>query len=392
MPAAITAIGAVSGHGMGCGRLLRAVLEGRSAIRKVTRFSCQDLCSSIAAEAPSDAELVDAAADLCQPPASDRSSRLLLAAASEALQGRSWSASRRRAVLVGTTKGALELATDRWALGEMPGEDILGVPARSVALATRTLGPVLTLSAACASSAVAIGEALALIEEGLCDEAIVGGTEALHPFVYRGFHALKALSASPAAPFDAGRCGLSLGEGAVVLVMEALEHAEGAQRAPIAIVEGFGSSTDGFDQLAPEPTGAGLVRACRRAMERAGVDATAVDRYHAHGTATVHNDRMEATAHTTLFSGRPVPVCAVKGSVGHTLGASGALDVAVCALTLQRQVLPPVANLREVDSLAHVPAVIGGARSDRGRLALTVSAGFGGINAALLLRNPKAIQ
>ncbi len=392
MPAAITAIGAVSGHGLGCGPLLRAVLEGRSAIRKVTRFSCQDFCSSVAAEAPDDAELVKAASGFGQSPAPDRASRLLLAAAAEALRGRSRSASRRRAVLVGTTKGALELAVDRWDLGEIPRDDVLGAPARNVALATGAQGPVLTLSAACASSAVAIGEALTLIEEGLCDEAIVGGTEALHPFVYRGFHALKALSPSPAAPFDTGRSGLSLGEGAVVLVMEALEHAEGARRAPIAIVEGFGSSTDGFDQLAPEPTGAELVRACQRAMERAGVDVNAVDRYHAHGTATVHNDRMEATAHATLFSGRAVPVCAVKGSVGHTLGAAGALDVAICALTLQRQVLPPVANLREVDALARVPAVIGGARSDRGRVALAVSAGFGGINAALLLRNPKAIQ
>src|SRR5262249_54300 len=215
MSAAITSGGAVTGHGLGCGPLLRAVLEGRSAIRKVTRFSCDNLCSSVAAEAPSDAELVEAAADFCRSPAPDRASRMLLAAASEALRGRSRSASKRRAVLVGTTKGALELAADRWDCGEAPRDDILGAPARTLALATGTLGPVLTLSAACASSAVAIGEALALIEDGLCDVAIVGGTDALHPFVYRGFHALKALSAAPAAPFDAGRDGLSLGEGAV---------------------------------------------------------------------------------------------------------------------------------------------------------------------------------
>ena len=392
MPAAITSIGAVTGHGLGCGPLLRAVLEGRTAIRKVTRFSCEDLCSSVAAEAPSDGDLVKAAAGLGQSPASDRASRLLLAAASEALRGRSRSSSKRRAVLVGTTKGALELAVDGWVAGEVVREDILGTPARTLALATGTLGPVLTLSAACASSAVAVGEALALIEDGVCDEAIVGGTEALHSFVYRGFHALKALSAAPAAPFDASRAGLSLGEGAVVLVLEALEHTEGARRAPIAIVEGFGSSTDGFDQLAPEPTGAGLVRACRRAMEYTGVHADDIDRYHAHGTGTVQNDRMEAIAHAILFSGRAVPVCATKGSVGHTLGAAGALDVAICALTLQRQVLPPVANLREVDSQARVPAVIGTARSDRGRLALAVSAGFGGVNAAVLLRNSGAVQ
>ena len=390
MAAAITSIGAVTGHGLGSGRLLEAVLAGRTAIQKVSRFSCEGLCSSLAAEAPGDAELIEAAAGLGQAPAADRSSRLLLAAASEALRGKSRPPSRRRAVLVGTTKGALELALERWASGEVPGEDILGAPARALALATGSRGPVLTLSAACASSSVAIGEALALIEDGTCDEAIVGGTEALHAFVYRGFHALKAISPTPAAPFDARRSGLSLGEGAAVLVLESLEHADREGRAPIAIVEGFGSSTDGFDQLAPEPTGAGLVRACRRAMEQAGIDAKAVDRYHAHGTATLHNDRMEAMAHAALFSGRAVPVCAAKGSIGHTLGAAGALDVAICALTLRRGIIPPVANLRELDALARVPAVIGTARPDGGRSALVVSAGFGGINAALLLRLPEA--
>ncbi len=127
-------------------------------------------------------------------------------------------------------------------------------------------------------------------------------------------------------------------------------------------------------------------------MEQAGLDAKAIDRYHAHGTATVHNDRMEAMAHAALFSGRAVPVCAVKGSIGHTLGAAGALDVAIGALSLRRGIIPPVANLRELDALARVPAVIGAARPDGGRSALVVSAGFGGINAALLLRLPGAVR
>jgi 3-oxoacyl-[acyl-carrier-protein] synthase II len=251
---------------------------------------------------------------------------------------------------------------------------------------------VLTVGAACASSAVALGEALALLEEGTCDEVIVGGTEALHPFVYRGFHALRALSPAPAAPFDAGRSGLSLGEGAAVLVLESLEHAREAGRSPLALLEGFGMSTDGFDQTAPDPTGTGLATACLRALQHAGVDASAVDRYHAHGTATLHNDRMEAAAHASLFGGRPVPVCAIKGSIGHTLGAAGALDAAVCALTLRRGVLPPITNLKQVDPSAAIPAVVGTAREARGVRALVANAGFGGINAALVLRHPEAAR
>jgi 3-oxoacyl-[acyl-carrier-protein] synthase II len=248
---------------------------------------------------------------------------------------------------------------------------------------------VLTVGAACASSLVAVGEALSLIEDEVCDLVVVGGVEALHPFIYRGFHALKALSAKPAAPFDARRSGLSLGEAGVVLVLESPSRALAAGRAPLAFVEGYGSATDGFDQTAPDPGGVGLVRACHRALTTAGLSAAQVDRYHAHGTGTTQNDRMEAAAHAVLFEGRAVPICAIKGSTGHTLGASGALETAVCALTLEQGWLPPVCNLREVDVAlwpGEVPLVREQATRHEGEVALVASAGFGGINAALVLR------
>lgn len=388
MPAVITSIGVVTGHGLGTASLLAALREGRSAIRPLGGFSTQGLCSTLAAEAPADAALVAAAAGLGCPVPLDRASRLLLAAAAEALQGCALRPSARRGVVVGTTKGALELALPRWEAGEAPPEALLDAPARALAQACGARGPVLTVSAACASSAAALGEALALLEEGSCDEVVVGGTEALHAFVYRGFHALKALSAAPAAPFDVGRSGLSLGEGAAVLVLQTPAAARAQGRPVLCVLEGFGGSTDGFDQTAPDPSGAGLAAACRRALERAGRSCEQVDRYHAHGTATLHNDRMEAAAHAALFGGRAVPVCGIKGSLGHTLGAAGALDAAVCALTLQQGWLPPVVNLRQVDPAAQVPAVQG-ARRDAGATALVANAGFGGINAALVLRRPE---
>ncbi len=116
--------------------------------------------------------------------------------------------------------------------------------------------------------------------------------------------------------------------------------------------------------------------------------ANEIDRYHAHGTGTVQNDRMEAVVHASLFSNRAVPVCAIKGAVGHTLGAAAALDIAVCARTLAQQILPPVVNLRTVDPFALVPAVIGVGRTSPGSLALVANAGFGGINTAVVLRRP----
>lgn len=385
MPAAITSLGVVTGHGLGNERLFSALLAGRSAIRPVTRFSVEGLCSSLAAEAPGDEELAVAASSLTASYASDRASRLLLAAAAEAFGGRDVAPTARRGVVVGTTKGALEELE-----GSTAPKDLLGVPARALARATGARGPTFATSAACASSAVALGEALALIEDGICDEVVVGGAEALHPFVYKGFHALRALSSRPSRPFDVKRDGLSLGEGAAVLVLESLPHAQRNMRQPVAVLDGFGSSADGYDQVAPEPSGAGLVAACRRALKNAGLTIKDIGGYHAHGTGTVQNDRMEAAAHASLFSGHDVPVSAIKGSLGHTLGAAGALDVAACAMMLQRRTVPPVTNLQVIDPLAHVSAVVGSPRALAGNRLIIASAGFGGINAALVLSRPLA--
>ena len=384
LSAAITAVGTVTGHGLGRERLFAALLEGRSAIGPLTRFPADGLCSNLAAEAPADEELERAASTLCAVRPEDRASRLLLAAAAEALVGRELTPSPRRGVVVGTTKGAFEY------LGRSSGSaDLLEAPARALALATEARGPTFATSAACTSSAVALGEALGLIEDDICDEVIVGGTEALHAFVYRGFHALRALSSRPAMPFDVERSGLSLGEGAAVLVLESLCHARTNGRRPLAVIEGFGSSSDAYDQVAPEPGGRGLLAASLRALTAAGLTAEDVGGYHAHGTGTVQNDRMEAAAFAALFSGRDVVVSAIKGSLGHTLGAGGALDVAVCALMLDRGTVPPITNLKAIDPLAQMPAVIGKPCRLKGDRLLVGSAGFGGINAALVLGRPE---
>lgn len=387
VPAAITSVGVVTGHGLGRARLFSALLEGRTAIRPLTRFLAEGLCSTLAAEAPSDEALAAAAVPLRTGHVSDRASRLLLAAAAEAVTGRALSPTVRRGVVVGTTKGAFEHLQ-----GSSAPTDLLEAPASNLARAVGARGPTFTISAACASSTVALGEALALIEDGACDEVLVGGTEALHAFVYRGFHSLRALSPRPAAPFDAARDGLSLGEGAAVLVVESVAHAVRNGREPIALVDGFASSADGHDQVAPDPKARGLIEACRRALGTAGVTVDDIAGYHAHGTGTVQNDQMEAAAHAALFGGRDVPVSAVKGCVGHTLGAAGAIDVAVCTFILQQAVLPPVTNLRTIDPRARLPAIVGSRRPLAGERLLVASAGFGGINAALVLRRAPELR
>jgi 3-oxoacyl-[acyl-carrier-protein] synthase II len=385
LTAAITSVGAVTGHGPGVATLVEALLAGRTAVRVSAKFAGKCLCSELAAEGPSDATLLEAGAPLAPWSSPDRATRLLLAAAAEALAGRALEPSPRRGVVVGTTKGALELTLQAWKDGRAAEVDPIAAPAAALAQAVKALGPVRSIGAACASSSAALGEALRLIEDGVCDEVVVGGTEALHPFVYDGFHALKAISPEPAAPFDAHRLGLSLGEGAGVVVLESEEWGRRSRRATLASLAGYGSACDAHDLTAPEPKGIGLEAACRTALAGASIEPGDIGCYHAHGTATLQNDAMEAAMCKRVFSSR-VPVTAIKGSIGHTLGAAGILDAVACIACMSRAVVPPIANLVELDREMEIAVVKEKPIEVRPTWALVATAGFGGINTALVFR------
>ena len=330
VPVAITGLGIVSAHGRGLEPLAAALRSGKTGVRPVTRFPVHGLCSELAAEAPIDS-------------GPDRALELLKLAAEDALADRPWAPSARRAVLLGSTKGSLHKV-----LAE-GGSDPFAHLAAWLAERCRARGPVRAIGAACASSTAAVGAALQLIESGRCDQAVVAGVEALHAFVYSGFHALMAMSPRPAAPFDAHRQGLSMGEGAAVLVLESAGFAAMSGRKPLGWIDGFGAATDGHDQTAPHPQGEGLLQACKAALSTAGIEAAKIGRYHAHGTATVQNDQMEAAMCVRLFGPRGVPVCAAKGSTGHTLGAAGVLDLLGCLAALEARELWPITGLQELD-------------------------------------------
>ncbi len=365
MRAAITAWGAVTAHGAGVATLAAALREGRTGVKKVTRFATAGLCSELAAESSFVTQ-------------GDRAQGLLAQAIAEAGLGEAGPPLRSRGALLGTTKGML----DRVLTG---GEhDAIAPLAAYVARQVGAAGPARAIGAACASSSAAVGQALQLLEQGGCEEVVVAGVEALHAFVFAGFHALKALSPLPAAPFDGGRQGLSMGEAAVVLRLEPEARAKAMGRPALAFVEGFGTAVDAHDQTAPHPKGEGLFQACHRAVRSAGLTLEQIGRYHAHGTATPHNDRMEAQVVERLFGARPVPLTAIKGSVGHCLGAAGALDVLGCALALSARELWPVVGLKTVDPAFHLSAVLE-RRSDDAERALVATAGFGGLNTAVVV-------
>jgi 3-oxoacyl-[acyl-carrier-protein] synthase II len=242
---------------------------------------------------------------------------------------------------------------------------------------------------ACASSSMAILHAVELIRAGVIDRAVAGGFDGFSPFIYTGFHVIGALSRTGCRPFDIGRDGTVLGEGAALLVLESEEAAEARSARPLAIFEGGGFASDGVHLTAPDREGRGLVRAIGQALDDAEIDAEEVGYINAHGTATSFNDAMECTAFRQIFDGRGAmrPISSIKSIFGHTLGAAGALDAIVSIEALNRQILPPTVNGAKEPLVEEWDFVTEGARpvSDL-EVVLTTNSGFAGNNTALIFR------
>ncbi|MFD3515736.1 beta-ketoacyl-[acyl-carrier-protein] synthase family protein [Streptomyces sp. NPDC058657] len=260
--------------------------------------------------------------------------------------------------------------------------------AAQIAIELDAQGPCLHTSTACASGATAIGTALHMLRAGLCDIALAGGAEAMiTPLTLGSLDAAGALSRATAPhraarPFDVDRDGFVMGEGAAVLVLEREVDARRRGRRPYALVAGYGASCDAHDPVAPHPRGRGATQAIRAALADAGLSPEDIDHVNAHGTATVHGDRVEATVLSRLMRPR-TPVTSLKGTIGHLVGAAGAVEAACTALTVHHQLIPPTAALSTPDPALTLPLVHGRARRHRIRAALSNSFGFGGQNAVL---------
>lgn len=256
-------------------------------------------------------------------------------------------------------------------------------------------GPNYATVSACASSAHAVGLAYRSIRTGEADVMITGGTEAtITPLCVAGFSSMKALSTrnedpeAASRPFDAGRDGFVLGEGAGGLILESLEHARDRGATILAELAGFGQSADAHHITAPAPEGAGAQLAMRKALDDAEMEPDEVEYVNAHGTSTPANDSTETRAIKAVFGehARELSVGSTKSMTGHTLGAAGALETAFSVLTCRRGVIPPTINLDEPDPECDLDYVADGPREEPVRAAITNSFGFGGHNVCLALR------
>jgi 3-oxoacyl-[acyl-carrier-protein] synthase II len=382
---AVTGLGAVTAFGAGVGTLRAAAWSGASAIAPVTRFDASRFVAKTAAE------VRDVPADP-EKETEDRAACLALAAAAEALAGLEGPAL--GGAHTGISMGTTLAGNDAWGRGLAAGTPHLSRSspgALSALLARRcgARGPVATVSTACASGSAAIGLGAAWIREGRAARVLAGGADALSPFVFSGFDALRALSPSAARPFDEARDGLTLGEGAAFLLLEDEDAARRRGARVLAFVSGYGSAADAFHMTRPRPDGGGVVRAAGAALHQAGRSAADLGFVSAHGTGTVFNDAMEeaALAHVLGSRAGSVPVHGLKGAVGHTLGAAGALEAVLCVLVLGADDVPPTAGHRRSREGSPLFVVSGAPYRPERRVlaALSTSAAFSGTDAALVL-------
>ncbi len=243
-------------------------------------------------------------------------------------------------------------------------------------------GPCGTSFSACSAAAQAIAEGLRTIRRGEADVAIVGGHDSmLHPFGLLSFIVLGALSPTSCRPFDVARDGFLIGEGAAMIVLESAEHAARRGVRVRARLLGAGTSVDGHAATAPHPEGAGAERAMRAALRDACIEAAHVDYVNAHATGTPVGDIAEAAAISRVIPG--VPISSIKGSVGHTIAAAGAIEAAACIAALEGGWMPGTVGLQERDPSCSID-VIGETLHESPRIILSNSFGFGGQNAALV--------
>jgi 3-oxoacyl-[acyl-carrier-protein] synthase II len=256
-------------------------------------------------------------------------------------------------------------------------------------------GPNYATVSACASSAHAIGEAFRAIQRGNVDLMLAGGTEAtITPMTVAGFAAMKAMTtrnddpAGASRPFDAGRDGFLIGEGAGAVVLESLEHAQARGATILAELVGYGATGDAYHITSPPPEHLGAQDAMRLALQDAGAEPGEVDYVNAHGTSTPVNDEHETTAVKQVLGDRAheIVVGSTKSMTGHLLGASGAVEAVICAQVLQEGKIPPTINFSEADPTCDLNYAHNQSVEREVKLALSNSFGFGGHNVCLALR------
>jgi len=405
----ITGIGAITPIGTGAEQLWTGLRESRSAVQCVTRFDPTPFKSRIAAQV-NDFVATDHLEER-RARRLDRFGRFSVAATRLALLDAGIDLAREDrdtvGAMMGTALGGVAFAEQQYPEFLRGGPRAVdpslalmvfaGAASCNVAIEFGLTGPNSTNGMSCASGTIAIGEAFRAIVRGDADTMVAGGIEApLAPLCFGAFAIIRAMStrnedpARASRPFDSGRDGFVMGEGAAVLVLEERGRAL-ARGAPIyAEVCGYGLTNDAYHMTAPRPDGRQAARAMQLALRDANVAPGDIGYINAHGSSTPLNDPTETASIKQVFGDHAyrLALSGTKGYYGHALGASGAIEAAICALSLRNGWLPPTVNLETPDPACDLDFIQGGGREARPEFVMSNSFGFGGINASLVFRRP----
>ena len=401
---AVTGMGLITSMGVGCDQNAEGFRSGLKALRPVSIFDTSRQRVHTAGEVQLPLSLPRTALTRRELERLDRSSRMLIHAAAEALNDCGWLSLPKTStpLVFGTSAGAMALGEDfyKQALatgsrrqqstrihGYYPQSQVL-----SICRAFGLRGPLTVIANACASGANAIGHAASLIRSGTTERALCGGYDALAELVFAGFDALQALSTTEPRPFDANRDGLALGEGAAVFALESLETARARGATILAEIAGYGTSTDVHHLTQPHPDGVAALQSMQLACADAGIPPADIGYINSHGTGTPLNDSAEANA-IRAWAGEAlvsdVRVSSTKGGIGHLLGGAGAVEAAICVLAMKGGWLPPNVPVETLESAVAFD-LITSPRDANLDHCLTNSFGFGGANATVVLSSGNA--
>lgn len=400
----ITGIGPVTPVGTGVDEFWEGLRSGRNGIRTITRFPIDDLPVSLAGEVDFDPTRW---LDPKEARRTDRFTQFAIASAKLAWDdaGRPEVVAERAGAVYATGIGGIETLLNAHSvlLEKGPGRVspfmvpmlMANAPAGHIAMIFGFNGPNLCTISACASSNHAIGEGMRLIRDGYVDVCMVGGSEsATNPLTVAAFAQMTALTKNPdpetaSRPFDAGRNGFVLSEGACAMVLESEDHARARGARMYCEVAGYGASADAYHITAPDPKGTGASLAMRWALRDAGEEPGAVTYVNAHGTSTPLNDTAESAAIKAALGeedAHRVAISSTKSMTGHMLGAAGAVEGAACALAITNGVIPPTIHYETPDPDCDLDVTPNVARELDVTLALSNSFGFGGQNASIAFR------
>jgi 3-oxoacyl-[acyl-carrier-protein] synthase II len=401
----VTGLGCVTPVGLNVKETWEALLAGKSGAGPITHFDASKHKTQIAAEVKG----FDGTALLGQREARkmDRFTQFAMAATLEAMVQAKLTVDEsnrdRVGIVIGTGIGGILTLMEQAEVMRERGPDRVSpflVPmmisdgaAGMIAIRVGARGPNMALATACASGNNAIGEALEMIRRGAADVMIAGGAEAaLTPVAMAGMNVMGALSTrnddplTASRPFDKNRDGFLMGEGAGVLILESLEHAQARGVNILCELSGYGTTDDAYHISAPAENGAGAAMSMQLALENAGLTVNDIGYINAHGTSTPLNDKSETAAIKTVFGERAykIPVSSTKSMTGHLLGASGALEAAVCTQVLLNNILPPTINYKTPDPACDLDYVPNQPRKAEPAHVMSNSFGFGGHNATLV--------